>query len=73
MAEGIIIGVVAGLIVAAIIGLVGWLRKEENRERLRQAVCQHDWYSPMDENRPGDPVIVLTPFSEECRKCGKTR
>lgn len=53
MAEGIIIGVVAGLIVAAIIGLVGWLRKEENRERLRQAVCQHDWYSPRTKTARG--------------------
>lgn len=73
MTEGIIIGVVAGLIVAAILGLVGRLHKAENRERLKQAGCRHDWYSPMDKNRPWDPVIVLTPFSEECRKCGKTR
>lgn len=73
MAEGIIVGVVGGLIVAAILWVLGWLRKGENRERLKQAVCRHDWYSPMDENRPGDPVIVLTPFSEQCRKCNKTR
>ena len=73
MAEGIIVGVVRGLIVAAILWVLGWLRKGENRERLKQAACQHDWYSPMNENRPGDPVIVLTPFSQECRKCGKTR
>ena len=73
MAEGIIVGVVGALIAAAILWVLGWLRKEENRERLKHAICQHDWYSPMDDNRPGDPVIVLTPFSEECRKCGKTR
>ena len=66
-------GVIGGLIVAATLWILGWLRKEESRRWLKQAVCQHDWYSPMDENRPGDPVIVLTPFAEECRKCGKTR
>jgi hypothetical protein len=53
MAEGIFVGVVGGLIVAAILWVLSWLRKEENRERLKQAVCQHDWYSPMDENRRG--------------------
>lgn len=73
MAEGIIVGVAGGLIVAAILSMLSWLRKERNRERLKQAACRHDWYSPMDENHPGDSVIVLTPFSEECRKCCKTR
>lgn len=74
MTEGIIVGVVGGLIVAAIIGLVGWLSKVDSRTRVRQAVCRHDWFSPNDEyNEPSSPLVFLSPVSEECRKCGKTR
>jgi hypothetical protein len=74
MTEGILIGVVAGLIVTGIVGVVGWLRKEDNRKRLRRATCRHDWFSPNDEfNEPGSSVVFLSPVSEECRKCGATR
>lgn len=59
MAEGIIIGVVAGLIVAAIIGLVGWLRKEENRERLSLPARL---VQPNGRKPPGGPGDRPNPF-----------
>lgn len=75
MLEGILVGVVAGLIVLAIAGAVRWLRKVDNRTMVKQATCRHDWFSPNDEfnNKPGSSIVFLSPVAEECRKCGKAR
>ena len=74
MAEGIIVGVAGGLIVAAILWVLGWLRKEENRGAVEASGLPARLVQPNGRKPPGDPVILVpTPFSEECRKCGKTR
>jgi hypothetical protein len=74
MGGELIVGVAAGLIVAAILGSLAWLRKPDNRTRVRQAICAHDWFDPNVElNRSGGPLVFISPINEECRKCGKTR
>ena len=65
--EGVAVGVILG-----VGGWLGhWLRNEENRTTLRQAVCRHDW-KPYDD-LSGDGIIFVTPYVERCRKCGKAR
>jgi hypothetical protein len=74
MGTELIVGVAAGLIVAAILGLLAWLRKPDNRAVLRHALCAHDWFDPNVElNEPGSPLVFISPVNEECRKCGKAR
>jgi hypothetical protein len=70
----VLLAVLAGLLVAAIVGGTKWLASAEHRTRVRRVICHHDWFSPNDElNEPGSGIVFLTPVSEECRKCGKTR
>jgi hypothetical protein len=67
----IVYTVVGGLVVAAILGAVGWLRPAKNRVRLRQAVCRHDWR--LIEPNLGGNVVFVTPYREQCVNCGKRR
>jgi len=66
--------VVGGLILAGILAGVRWLRVPDNRERLRQVVCRHDW-EPIQTNfgTPSAHLVFVTPYSERCRKCGAVR
>jgi len=62
--------VVGGLILAAILTGVRWLRDPDNQERLRQELCRHDW--ELIQTDYGD-LVLITPYTERCRKCGATR
>jgi uncharacterized membrane protein YciS (DUF1049 family) len=64
---GVAVAVVAGLILALIIGAIRWLRVEENRENLSQRVCRHDW--KQIDHGIGSSVVFVTQYDEECRKC----
>jgi hypothetical protein len=68
------VSVVAGLILAAILSAVRWLRDPDNRQRLRQRLCRHDWETiePLHPG-PGNRLIFVNSYSERCRKCDATR
>jgi hypothetical protein len=73
MLERIATGVLAALIVAAILWGVRWLADGANRERgrppLQEALCRHDW-GPIDTDLGGGLKLV-THYAERCRKCGQ--
>jgi hypothetical protein len=70
---GVLLAVLAGLIVAAIIGGVKWLRVEDNREVARQRLCfPHRWVKIEDPD-PSYNLIFVRTYDEQCSKCGKTR
>lgn len=69
----LLFAVLGGLIVAAIIGAWNWLRVAENRERLQQRLCRHRWRSLDERNEPGGELVFLSPYDEECVKCGARR
>jgi hypothetical protein len=68
------VSVVAGLILAAILSTIRWLRDSDNRQRLQQRLCHHEWEAvePLHQG-PGTRLIFATSYSERCRKCGATR
>jgi hypothetical protein len=70
MLEGIVIAVLSALIVAGILAALKAMREEENRERIGQVFCRHDW-RPIDRGGPG--IIRITAMDEECHKCGAQR
>jgi len=68
------VSVVAGLILAAILSAIRWLRDPDNRQRLQQRLCRHDWETVEPLHRgPGTRLIFATSYRERCRKCGATR
>jgi hypothetical protein len=52
--------------------LVSFLSVEENRKRVRQRICRHDWVR-FQEEAPGSPIMVIRIAEEYCRKCGAER
>lgn len=70
---GVLLGVLAGLIVAAILGAIRWLRIEDNREVARQHLCfRHRWVKVEDPD-PSYNLVFVHSYDEQCSKCGKTR
>jgi hypothetical protein len=65
------VAVVAGIILAGLGFAFRWLRVDENREWLQQRFCQHEWET-IDKGW-GTSVVYVTPYDEECRKCGLQR
>jgi hypothetical protein len=65
------VAVVGGLVLTGILGMLKWLRAEDNRRLVRQLMCRHDWH-PIDKGW-GTNVVYVTPYDENCRKCGKER
>ena len=63
------VAVVGGVILAGLGFAARWLLVEDNRKRVRQRLCRHDWYR-FPEDDPGDAVVVIRTAEEECRKCG---
>jgi hypothetical protein len=68
--ETILTGVAVALIVAAILGLRKWLLEPDNRQKLKQWTCRHDW-RPIETG--GDGIIFVTEDSHECAKCEARR
>lgn len=68
------VSVVAGLILAAILAGVRWLRDPDNRQRLRQRLCRHDWQS-VEALHPGPTgrLVFVRGYTERCPKCEATR
>jgi hypothetical protein len=69
--SAIIIGALGSAVFAGLSWSVKWLRVEDNRVSLRQALCWHRW-QPI-EDLSGDGIIFVTPYDESCPKCGKRR
>jgi hypothetical protein len=67
-----VIEVLAGVTVLLVGFIANWLRDEEHRRVLREAVCRHVWEA-YAVNEPGDIVVIISPYTEQCRKCGKVR
>jgi len=66
--------VVGGLILAAVLAAISWLRSADNRQRVRQSLCRHDWQT-IEPLHPGPEgrLVFVTSYSERCRKCGATQ
>ena len=65
MLEGLVIGILSGLLVLGIGGAIKWLRSEDNRETVRQKLCRHEWEPT--------PDFLITPDRELCVKCNARR
>lgn len=67
-------GVLAGLIVAAILAAWRWLGTREHRESalgfLRARTCRHQWERIY---QPGESVVVISADEEWCVKCNARR
>lgn len=63
------VAVVGGIILAGLGFAAQWLRAKDNRERVLQRLCQHDWVR-VPESDPEDALIVIRTYEAECSKCG---
>lgn len=78
--NGIIAGVITGLLVVAIAGSVRWalprLRGEGQRENarrwVRETVCHHDW-KLIPHPMPEDSLVFVNGRNKRCQKCGVER
>jgi len=64
---GVLESVAGGLLLAAIIGGWRWLRSDNRAQRIREAVCRHDW-----QPRDPDGILILA-YDQQCRKCDAVR
>jgi hypothetical protein len=67
-----ILAVLAILVASLIIGAVKWLAVDDNRERLRQRVCRHDWIEA-DNTPTRSDLIFVHSYAAICSKCGLPR
>jgi len=67
--------VAAGLIVAGLLALAAILRSHPRRKRIeswiKPRICRHDWRAI--ETDLGGGLILVTQYTEQCRKCGEKR
>jgi hypothetical protein len=68
----ILTSAIAGLIVAAILGMVRQLRVEDQRPGIRQFFCFHDW-RPIDKGGLGTGFVFITADDEYCARCRAQR
>jgi hypothetical protein len=73
MLTAIVTGVIVSLIVAGILAGARWLSHEQNRERLRELACSHEWRSLDERNAGSSGLRFVSPYADECVKCGARR